>query len=151
MNEERFFIAGLLHDLGRLFVLKNFPPQALAALQGSLSGQELLVAAENRIWGLNHAVIAGELFRNWKLPATLEMAVRYHHQPLQAQSPLEPGLIHLADILAHTYNFGASGAWYVPPLEQEVWELLALPEHLLPLLATTADSQFDEIHRVFFS
>lgn len=150
LNEERFFVAGLLHDLGRLFMLKNYPQQAQAALLASQSGGELLVAVENRLWGFNHAVIAGELFRMWKFPATLEMAVRHHHQPLTAQSPLEPGLIHLADILAHSFNLGNSGAWYIPPLEKEIWEMLALPETILPVLAATADSQLAEIFRVFF-
>ncbi len=150
LNEEQFFIAGLLHDMGRLFMLKNYPLHAQAALQASLHGQELLVGAENRLWGFNHAVIAGELFRLWKFPTTLEMSVRHHHQPLVAQSPLEPGLIHLADILAHSFNLGNSGAWYIPPLEKEIWEMLALPDNILPVLAATTDSQFGEIFRVFF-
>jgi len=150
LNEERFFVAGLLHDLGRLFMLKNYPQQAQAALQAAVNGQELLVVAENRIWGFNHAMIAGELFRIWKFPTTLEMAVRYHHQPLKAQSPLEPGLIHLADILAHSFALGNSGAWYIPPLEKEIWEMLALPENVLPVLAASTDSQLTEIYRVFF-
>jgi len=150
LNEERFFVAGLLHDLGRLFMLKNYPQQVQASLSASQNGGELLVPVENRLWGLNHAVIAGELFRMWKFPATLEMAVRHHHQPLTAQSPLEPGLIHVADILAHSLNLGNSGAWYIPPLEKEIWEMVALPETILPVLAATADSQLAEIFRVFF-
>ena len=150
LNEERFFVAGLLHDLGRLFVLKNYPQHALAALQASREDQELLVATENRLWGLNHALIAGELFRLWKFPGALELAVRHHHQPLKAQSPLEPGIIHLADILAHTLNLGHSGAWYVPPLEKEVWEMLNLPVNILPVLADATDRQLAEIFKVFF-
>ncbi|NTV15427.1 MAG: HDOD domain-containing protein [Desulfobulbaceae bacterium] len=150
LDQEHFFVAGVLHDLGRLFILKNYPLQAQAALQESLKAQELLVTAENRIWGFNHAFLAGELFHRWNFPASLEMAVRYHHQPLRAISPLEPGLIHLADILAHSFNLGYSGAWYIHPIEEKIWQMLDLPDNILPVLASLTDQQFTEAFRVFF-
>jgi len=150
LDQEHFFVAGVLHDLGRLFILKNYPQHAQAALHGSLQEQELLVVAENRIWGFNHAFLAGDLFQRWNFPPHLEMAVRYHHQPLKATSPLEPGLIHLADILAHSFNLGSSGAWYINPLEEEIWQMLELPDNIVPVLASLTDRQFSEAFRVFF-
>ena len=150
LDQEHFFVAGVLHDLGRLFIFKNYPQHAQAALHESLTTRQLLVTAETRVWGFNHAFLAGELFHRWNFPAPLEMAVRYHHQPLKAPSPLEPGIVHLADIMAHSFSLGNSGTWFIPPLEDEVWKMLKLPDDIVPNLASLTEQHFSEAFQTFF-
>jgi len=150
LSEGRFFVGGLLHDIGRLFMLTNYSQMAQEALVESRHQKTELVPVESKLWGFNHATIAGELFRIWKFPATLEDPVRYHHNPFASQSPTEPGIIHLADIIAHSLDMGESGNWFVPALEPEIWEMTRLSENIIPFLANRTDQKIANIMRVFF-
>jgi HD-like signal output (HDOD) protein len=150
LSEERFFVGGLLHDIGRLFMLTNYSQMAQETLIVSRQQKAELVPIESEVWGFNHATIAGELFRIWKFPATLETPIRYHHNPLASQPPLEPGIIHIADIMAHSLDMGESGNWYVPALEPEIWEMTGLAENIIPFLAKRTDQKIANIMRVFF-
>lgn len=149
-SEERFFVGGLLHDIGRLFMLTNNSQMAQEALFVSRQQKTELVPTESRLWGFNHATIAGELFRIWKFPATLEAPVRYHHNPLKSQPSIEPGIIHLADIIAHSLDMGESGNWFVPALEPEIWEMTGLSENIIPFLVNRTDQKISDIMQVLF-
>jgi len=149
-SEERFFVGGLLHDVGRLFMLKNYALLAHKSLVVSRQEKEHLISVETALWGLNHATIAGELFMLWNFPSVLDMSVRYHHEPLKATSLLEPGIIHLADIVAHALDFGKSGSWFIPALEPEVWEVIGFSESIIPFLVNRTEKQLTEILKVFF-
>jgi len=148
-SEERFFVGGLLHDIGRLFMLTNYSQMAQEALVISRQQKTELVPTESKLWGFNHATIAGELLRIWKFPATLETSIRYHHNPLKSQSSVEPGIIHLADIIAHSLDMGESGNWFVPALEPEIWEMTGLSESIIPFLANRTDQKISDILPVF--
>jgi len=150
LSEGRFFVGGLLHDIGRLFMLTNYSQMAQEALVKSRHQKADLVPIESKLWGFNHATIAGELFRIWKFPATLEDLVRYHHNPLASPSPIEPGIIHLSDIIAHSLDMGESGNWFVPALVPEIWEMTGLSENIIPFLAKRTDQKIANIMRVFF-
>ena len=150
LSQGRFFVSGLLHDIGRLFMLTNYSQMAQEALVVSRKQKTELVPVESKLWGFNHATIAGELFRIWKFPATLEDPIRYHHNPLASPSPVEPGIIHLADIMGHSLDMGKSGNWFVPALEPEIWEMTGLSANIIPFLANKTDQKIAHIMRVFF-
>lgn len=150
LSEERFFVCGLLHDIGRLIMLRNYSFLAQESLVVSRQQKSQLAPVESGLWGLNHATIAGELFRLWNFPEILDLSVRYHHEPLKAKNRLEPGIIHLADIIAHSLDVGKSGNWFIPALEPEVWELIGFSESIIPFLVNRTDQQLAEIVKVFF-
>lgn len=55
-----------------------------------------------------------------------------HHDPLtMGKYPLEAALFRLADIICHTQVLEFTGACFVVPLEQAVWERLKIPAGLL--------------------
>jgi HD-like signal output (HDOD) protein len=81
---EGAFAAGLFHDLGRLLIAVGLPAEH-EQIQGAYldSGLSLEICEENII-GITHAELAAEALAVWNLPADIQAAVRFHHNPVQA-------------------------------------------------------------------
>ncbi len=149
-NTERLFVAGLLHDIGRLILYKRLPYEERDILLRVKQTNCLLRTAERDVLGFDHAVIGGTLLRKWKLPLILEHAVGYHHIPLVSQHPLEASLVCLADILTNALGLGTSGEHFVPPVDPEVWNHLDLPTEIFQKVIQLIDRQVEEVIQKFF-
>lgn len=124
---ERLFVAGVLHDVGRVLIYRALPDLARDLLNHGGEG-ELLVDVERKLLGFDHADVAGELLRTWQVPDGLAAAVAFHHRPdLDPEGGLASATVHLADIVAHALEAGSSGERRVPPLDEEAWDRLSLP------------------------
>lgn len=83
---ETLFMAGLLHDVGRLVLWQTFGGAAEVAGQPDQDAfvPEGAVADEVARFGWDHATVGGALLRRWQLPDPLVSAVLWHHDPLMA-------------------------------------------------------------------
>jgi HD-like signal output (HDOD) protein len=139
---EKFFVAGLLHDLGRLVLLSQVPKKATEILELYQSRRMLLRDAERAVLGFDHAQIGGELLRGWQYPANLVHAVEYHHCPMSAGFfQLESSVVHVADYLVHAMQMGNSGEQFVPPLSTPSWERVGLTTDVLESVMDSIDEQ----------
>jgi HD-like signal output (HDOD) protein len=94
------FTAGLLHDLGKIFMLEHFSEAYREVHQELGKNGHHLFELEEKRFGLNHAAIGEFLAANWNLPEALIRAIAFHHQPFSAPSHGEmAALIGLADYL----------------------------------------------------
>ncbi len=144
-NAERHFVAGVLHDIGRLVMFTKAVDASRDALTGARDNKKLLYEAEREAFGFTHAVVGGVLLQTWKLPASLEEVVMYHHNPKAATKyPIEAALIHVADIIAHAMQLGGNGEQYVPPLDSEAWDKLGLPASSLLTVMDQVERQFQD-------
>ena len=147
---EKFFMAGLLHDLGRLVLLSQAPPQATKAFHRYQSKRMLLWEAEREVLGFDHAKIGEDLLRRWHYPANLVNAVAYHHCPMAAGFfQLETSVIHVADYLVHALQIGSSGERLVPPLSQTAWERVGLTTGALKSVTDSVDEQITTVFDSF--
>jgi HD-like signal output (HDOD) protein len=145
-NAERLFIAGVLHDVGRLVMFTKIPKEICEAIGRAREDKKPLYAAEQEVIGFSHAAVASFLLEAWNLPAGLEEAVGYHHQCNGASRfPLEASIIHLADIIAHSVRLGTSGEQHVPPLEPEAWERVGLSVSTLSPILAQLEHQFESV------
>jgi len=127
-HADKLFLAGLLHDLGRLVLFSKAPDKAMEIFALRTQRKMLLREAEQAVLGFDHARLGEELLRFWHYPANLTQAVAFHHQPLAADVfPLESSVVHIADYLVHAMQMGNSGEIYVPPLNLAAWERVGLP------------------------
>lgn len=149
-NIERFFVAGLLHDIGRLLIYRKEPEKARETLENSTTKNEPLFVTEYSQFGYDHGEVGGVLLHNWGLPVSLEEAVRYHHNPsFSKRFPLEASTVHVSDIIANAMKFGTSGEHFVPPLESDAWEQLRLPVSILAPALEQIDRQFSDSAKLF--
>lgn len=150
-NTERLFVAGFLHDIGRLVLYSYVPIHAKNALLKARYAGSLLHKEEHEIMGFDHTTIGGLLFKKWKLPISLENSVTYHHIPQKSKDPLEPAIVNLADIITNALSMGSSGERFVPPLDPDAWLCIGISPNVLALAITQMDRQIEEIVRFLFS
>jgi putative nucleotidyltransferase with HDIG domain len=143
---ERFFTAGLLHDIGRLVMFSKCPEEFNKALKRSRGAEELLFNCERRIFGFDHSDVGAALLKHWNLPYSLQEAVEYHHNPRRAPSKsMEALIVHLADILTNALQYGTSGEFLVPPMQAEVLGRLGLRPDQLPAVIDDVSGQIDTV------
>jgi HD-like signal output (HDOD) protein len=104
------FIAGLLHDVGKLLIAVSMPKQyenilAVAAVSGAP-----LIDCERDILGTDHAELSGLAISRWELAEPIGWAGRYHHEPERALDLEHPGPGRLSLTLAvHQANAFVNG------------------------------------------
>ncbi|NNJ62382.1 MAG: HDOD domain-containing protein [Dactylosporangium sp.] len=83
------FMAGILHDIGRLALATVLPDQYGAIAREQCTGDDL-VLLEQELLGASHADVGAYLLRLWGLPFTLVDAVARHHDQISSDddSPL---------------------------------------------------------------
>lgn len=81
------FLAGLMHDVGRLALHRLGGPEGQAYASLRDLGADA-VFAELVLCGFDHGLAGSEILRGWSFPAQLVEAVRDHHSPLVAREPL---------------------------------------------------------------
>ena len=125
IDPETAFVAGLLHDLGKL-ALDHVLPQAYAqvvALARTHRGD--LAAWETRVLGVDHHRAGRRLAQHWGLPAELAEVMALHRAPAAEQAGAEatpdapaagnlPRLIGVADALVRERHIGYSGNHTTP-------------------------------------
>ena len=149
VNTERLFVAGLLHDIGRLLFYNYAPAESKNSLLKAKLSNNLLHKVEHETIGFDHAEIGALLLKKWKLPVSLETIVKYHHNPKKARNPLETAVVHLADIMTNALGMGSSGERFVPPLDPDAWETIGLSVNILGLTIDQMDPQVEESFRIF--
>jgi HD-like signal output (HDOD) protein len=152
-NSERFFVAGLLHDIGRLVISLKLPFKVLEVSLRCKSKDETLHKAEFEAMGFNHAEVGGELMRTWKLPRVLEEAVEFHHNPAAAMEfSLEASMIHAAETIVNNLDLGFQ--YDEKPIDSTIdkfaAERLHVPEDSsFPNIKKQIEKEFEETVQVF--
>ncbi|MFV0350283.1 MAG: HDOD domain-containing protein [Halodesulfovibrio sp.] len=150
MQQERCFVIGLLHDIGRLVMLKLAPQHVAWAVNQSRRTGIPLYQAERSIFGFDHTDVARALFRRWNLPEELLDGVASHHDS-KSVPPLEAAMCSLADTLAIAMGFGANGSIHVRTIPPALWKTVNLPESVLEATMLAAERQIHDITSIFLS
>jgi putative nucleotidyltransferase with HDIG domain len=149
-NTERLFIAGLLHDIGRIILYQRVPDLMSSILLQAKETHRFLRSMEAEALGVDHAHVGGMLLKKWKFPLAMEQAVAYHHDPLKSPHFLEASILYLSDILANALEMGTSGDCLVSPLIPEVWDSLGLEKEAFTQIVQLIERQVEEIIHHFF-
>jgi HD-like signal output (HDOD) protein len=142
-NVEASFLAGLLHDVGRLVLLQELPEAMREAMALAREEGLELQDAERRILGCDHAQVGQALVERWNLGALLEETVAFHHAPVLAtRFPWQTAAVHVADVMAECAAWGHSGACVAPALAPDAWCRVGVEEHRIPPLLDCVGSQW---------
>ncbi|MGE5342885.1 MAG: HDOD domain-containing protein [Candidatus Omnitrophota bacterium] len=145
-NTESFFLAGLLHDIGRLVIYHFFSRQAKALFSLRKKTPQLLHQLEPKLLTIDHAKVGSMLIEQWKLPPLLEHACHFHHHPSRSKDRMVSSVVHVADIIANALRTGTSGEYYIPSLEASAWDYIGLPISVLgPIVQQTERILIDTI------
>jgi HD-like signal output (HDOD) protein/CheY-like chemotaxis protein len=97
------FLAGMLHDIGKLVLAMGLPEQYERVLQQVGDNPGALHAAEMLELQAAHTDVGAYLVGLWGLPNTIAEAIAYHEDPSQSPNVAFglAGIVHVADRLAH--------------------------------------------------
>ena len=138
---EEAFVAGLLHDLGKVVMNTYLREQFIQVLVRVAAGEGTYAEAERTVFSFDHAEAGACLLERWNLPSSLVAAVRYHHTPLEApgDSPL-PCLVHVADAICMTLGIGLGLDGLAYRLQPEALSVLQLtPSDFEEVVSQTCD------------
>ena len=148
---DRYFVLGLLHDVGILVICDQRPDKAAAILAEARELGVPLAEAESAILGYTHAEVAAALLSSWDLPETLFGPIAAHHQ----RSPQGPHrfaatLLHVADLLTGTVEDGEFDMpSHIAPLDDD-WSALGIPAVRCGPIVEAAVNQFDMAQQALF-
>jgi putative nucleotidyltransferase with HDIG domain len=144
LRPETLFLAGLLHDIGRL-VLVSTHPDAFAEIQRRRRLDDCQpVDAERAVLGFDHAQIGSALCRHWHIPESIADAVERHHQLRQETTGAADmaDVVHVGDAVAHALDLAEDPEGMVPPPDGAAWRRLGLSESDLRAVLVKSERQF---------
>lgn len=113
-GDEVAYMAGLLHDVGRLALFVRWPESYAEFLQSPFTDERSLVAAEQQRFGFDHAQAGGALLHHWNVPEAIATAADRHADETVPPEAVA-GSVWQADRLAHWMSVeardGAESTW----------------------------------------
>ena len=103
------FIAGLLHDFGKVVFAQFMPEEFKLALDRAKIENIPLHLAEREILGADHCLMRSMLAEKWQFPVPLVEAIRHHHEDADQGSDVL-ACVMAANRISKTADFGFSGS-----------------------------------------
>lgn len=144
LNAELGFVAGLLHDLGRLVLVTRFPEHYAGVLAWRALHDCELLLAEREVLGIDHAQVGRALGQHWRIPEAICRAIANHHQPMRQDDGDLPAMVHVANVIAHGLDLADQEDDQVPVLDQGAWDSLRLDDAALRAVFAQTEAQFEE-------
>jgi len=144
-EKEECFIAGLIHDIGKIILCYYFPEEFKAVLNNAHEKKILFLESEKQTLGITHEEIGSIITLRWNLPDNLQEVVHFHHNPLPTQENYSiTGIVHTADILVRAMGIGNAGDNRMPLISQSVWKNLGFEQFALEQLLESIDDEFEK-------
>jgi len=144
-DSERFFIAGLMRDIGHLVLYQTVPQRAQSALiEAGYLGASLAEVEQSNI-GCDFAEVGAELIRSWGMPLQIEQAVRCQLSPNDAgEFIIHASIVHLAGVVADYEELEPSRRPAVLPFSPHAVTATRFVLANLPALLADARAQLND-------
>lgn len=126
---EDYFLAGILHDIGKILFLQFATDEYLEALKYSEQNKCLIAHAEKNLFGFDHSYLGFLLAEKWKLPSVIKDVISEHTIGItDGGNKNIVSAVHIADIAARILKFGYAGDPFIPQPNLKAWEQVKLPK-----------------------
>ncbi len=124
---EKAYIAGIIHDLGEVF-LSDFLRDEFQAVLDSIKDKPVkLVDAEAQQLGTSHCEIGLCMARKWNFPEAYCEVIAFHHTPSEATiDPVLCAIVNLSDLFCSVRELNYGGREWVSfnLFEEQAWQIL---------------------------
>ena len=144
-DPEEAFIFGLLHDIGKMVLVLNFPREYAKVMDEAQKKDVTVYDVESDYFGTTHATVGAWVTEQWSFPRPLIDVIGFHHRPHLAKvAPMETAIVHFSDIILRARGFGFAGDTCVPPLSPYAWDTLGLTEDDIKEVLKEAEDLLEE-------
>jgi putative nucleotidyltransferase with HDIG domain len=155
--QEKAFLSGILHDIGKVIIAENFPEETNKTLtklrEDEFSTQSEL---EKDFIGYTHSDFGAFIAEKWQFPPELSIAIRFHHNPqifldnISGDDDHKDTLclllaVHAGNQLAKLLNLGKSSDNKVDIIEDLTWEYLNIDSDNIEEVLMDIRDAFDEV------
>lgn len=127
VDEDMVFSAALLHDIGKVVIATTFKDDFEKIVETAENDDKLLIDIEHEILATSHDYLGYVLVKKWRLPSSIYIPIRYHHNLAAADDfKIENAIVNLADFLTKSLGIGFSGSPYVEKLNDETMKILSI-------------------------
>lgn len=149
-NQEEFFIAGLLHDIGHLAMVVVAPEVFRAVHEESLASERALYVVERELLTYDHGAFGAALAERWHFPSRVVRAIGFHHTPDENGPNLSCDAVHYANTMVARLLPEDAAEDPIPPIPcGRVVERLKLDGDTLDRAMERAERQFASLHPLF--
>lgn len=144
-NLEHYFLAGILHDIGKLLLLDLLGEKYLNVFAVIEEKNCLIREAERLSIGIDHAEAGRLLAERWRLPAVVKNTIYYHHSGLNDGKPDSlVACVHMADIAVRMFELGNPGDNLVPQPNLKALDSLPLSATIFTDIAPALMADFNQ-------
>ncbi|HET9956468.1 MAG TPA: HDOD domain-containing protein [Polyangiaceae bacterium] len=99
---DHVFLAGLMHDIGKLLMVQAGTPRYEQIPKAVLAQADRVHVEERHLVGYDHATLGAHVLSHWQLPVEVSRVVAWHHRPGRAfeeggEVALDVALVRLSD------------------------------------------------------
>ena len=143
-HAEEAFMAGLLHDIGKVFMALDDAPKLAQALR--LQAAHPLAPGheqEQQVFGWSHAEVGALMARQWQFSTIYQEAIRFHHEPERAPDlSAITAAVCAANQISKALALGVSTDPLCRSIPDLVWEPLGVTTAELSVMIDAAHAKF---------
>lgn len=149
---ERFFVAGLLADIGHLVMYQREPGRAEQAQTRSETEGLPLHEVERELLGCDYAQVGAALVEKWNLPPRLSAAIAGQIIPTATEQIYQhdAALLNLARVMTDGMERKLSSEEIAPLVDESVWQLTGLKPANVATIRLIAEMNHGEVVTLFF-
>ncbi len=143
---EEYFIAGLLHDIGKIPLNNKLAEDFIIAMSSSDRDHSPLYVSEQNIIGTTHADVGQMILKTWNLSDNIIEAVSNHHAYLNYKGKYNDLVytVALANYFAIISEVGFSGDRYPEKLDPQVFQHLNVTMSYLDEIESQVNKEIEK-------
>ncbi|MCX8029556.1 MAG: HDOD domain-containing protein [Brevinematales bacterium] len=104
-DPEKYFVGGLLHDIGKIILSSITKEYKVQFLKNFLFYNKTISQSEEEVIGISHNTIGNMLANYWNLPQFISDIILYHDNPFDAPEEIRKDIVVISTANELSYNF----------------------------------------------